>query len=132
MKNIQARIEESVEELIGSLSALVGEIAMEAVARRTHKRPVRNDRRSSKGRPHRKPEEIAALAEELHAQICLTPGETMRTLAERVKQPATLLAVPTGKLLDAGRVKKTGQRQFTRYFPVGRAVKKRARRRKTR
>jgi len=132
MKNIQARIEESVEELIGNLNAVVAEIAIETIARRTRKRSVRNDRRSSKGHPHRKPEEIAALAEELHAQICLTPGETMRTLAERVKQPATLLAVPTGKLLDAGRVKKTGQRQFTRYFPVGRVVKKRVRRTKTR
>jgi hypothetical protein len=35
MKTIEARIDERVDELINSLNALVGEVALEAIARRT-------------------------------------------------------------------------------------------------
>ena len=131
MKNTEARIAEQVDQLIGNLNTLVGEMALEAIAQRIRRRPTRRGGRRSTAQPHRKPEEIEALAETLHSEICRSPGETMLTLSERVKQPAKILAVPTRKLLDAGRIKKTGQRQFTRYFPVGRDAK-RARRRKAR
>ncbi len=131
MKTIQARIDESVEELIHNLNALVGEIALEALAGRTRQKTKRGTRRRSAGQVHRKPEEISALTEELYAQICRYPGETMLTLSNHVKQPAKKLAFPARKLLDAGRIKKTGQRQYTRYFPLGREAKS-ARRRKPR
>ena len=120
MKTIQARIDESVDELICNLRALVGEMAMDALSRRMRQKPRRSGQRRSVGQVHRKPEEITALTEELYAQICRHPGETMLMLSRHVGQPAKMLAFPACKLVDAGRVKKTGQRQFTRYFPVGR------------
>lgn len=129
MKTIQARVDENVDALIRSLNALVGEVALDALARRMQRKPQRQRRAAEQ--VHRKPEEIAALAEELYAQICLHPGETMLALSTHVKRPPSMLAVPARKLVGAGRVKKAGQRQFTRYFPVGQEAK-RARQRKTR
>jgi len=123
MKTIEARINENVDDLIHSLNALVGEIALEALARRMRQKPKRSSQRRSAGQVHRKPEEIAALTEELYAQVCRQPGETMATLSKQLRQPAKKLAFPASKLLDAGRIKKTGQRQFVRYFPVGREPK---------
>lgn len=73
------------------------------------------------------------LAEELYAQICRHPGETMVMLSQHMKVPAKTLSLPAGKLAKAGRIKKTGQRQFTRYFPIGQeATRTQARRRKAR
>jgi hypothetical protein len=131
MRTFQARIDESVDELICKLNALAGEMAMDALARRMKQKPRRSGQRRSQKQIHRKPEEIAALTEELYEQICRHPGETMRTLSVHVKQPAKVLAFPARKLIKTGRIKKVGQRQFMRYFPVGREAKS-TRRTKTR
>jgi hypothetical protein len=132
MRNIQARIEENIEELFGNLNALVEEIALETIARRVQaKRPPGRRKRSVAQQARRHPEQVGALAEELYGAICRCPGETMATLREQVGQPANALALPTTKLLQAGRIKKTGERQFTRYFPVA-SETKRTRRRKRR
>jgi hypothetical protein len=133
MKTIQTRIDESVEELIRNLNVLVGEAALDTLARRMRQNQPRVGQRRSRSaaQTHREPEEISALGEELYAQICRHPGETMLTLSKLVKQSPKMLALPSRKLVEAGRVKKTGQKQQTRYFPVGREAK-RARRRKAR
>jgi hypothetical protein len=127
MKTIQARIDESIVELIHNLNALVGEVALETLARRMQQKPKRDGQRPqrrSSAQSHREPEEIAALAEELYAQICHHPGETMLTLSKYVKQPSKMLSFPARKLVEASQVKKVGQRQFTRYFPVGQEAKR--------
>jgi len=135
MKTIEARIDEHVDSLISSLNVLVGELAMEALARRTRRTPGRGSvvKRRSPARPPREPEEVAALAEELYAQICKHPGETMVVLSRHMKVLAKALSLPACKLAKAGRIKKAGQRQSTRYFPIGQEVKRKpASRRKTR
>jgi hypothetical protein len=38
--------------------------------------------------------------------------------------PAKDLSLPACKLAKAGRIKKAGQRQFTRYFPIGQEAKR--------
>lgn len=133
MKSIEARIDERVEELVNSLNALVGELALEALARRARQTPKRAVKRRSAPPPRREPEEVAALAEKLYTAVCKHPGETMVSLSRHVGVPAKALALPACKLAKAGRIKKAGQRQFTRYFPVGQEAKrKQARRRKGR
>jgi hypothetical protein len=133
MKTIEARIDQRVDDLINSLNALVGELALEALARRTRQTPKRAGKRPSAAPPRREPEEVTELAEELYAQICKHPGETMVSLAGYMKRPAKTLSLPACKLAKAGRIKKAGQRQFTRYFPVGKETKrKQARRRRAR
>jgi H2-forming N5,N10-methylenetetrahydromethanopterin dehydrogenase-like enzyme len=128
MKNIQARIDEQVEALLGNLNALVGELATEAIAQRMVKPSAKRQRRRSE--IHRTPEQIAAVVEELYAHVCRRPGETMATISSAMKYSARELAFPMRKLITTGRVKKTGQRQFVRYFPVGQQAKRS--RRKTR
>ncbi len=133
MKTLEARIDQRVEELISSLNALVGELALEALTRRTRQTPKHTGKRRSAAPPRREPEEVAELAEELYAQICKHPGETMVSLSGHMKRPAKTLSLPACKLAKAGRIKKAGQRQFTRYFPVGKETRrKRASRRKSR
>ena len=44
----------------------------------------------------------------------------MAVLSKAVGHSSAALALPARKLVDTGRVKKTGQNATTRYFPVGR------------
>jgi hypothetical protein len=133
MKTIEARIDDRVDQLISSLNALVGDLALEALARKTRRTPRRTAKRRAPAQPRREPEQVAVLAEELYAQICKHPGETMVTLSQHMKVPPKDLSLPAGKLAKAGRIKKAGQRQFTRYFPIGQEAKrKQASRRKSR
>jgi len=126
MKTIAARIDDRVDDLISSLNALVGELALEALARRTRQPPKHAVKRRSPAQPRREPEKVAVLTEELYAQICKHPGETMGTLSRHMKVPAKALSLPACKLAKAGRVKKAGQRQFTRYFPIGQEAKRKS------
>ena len=123
MKTIEARIDDRVDELISSLNALVGELALEALSRRTRRTPRGAEKRRSPAQ-RREPEEVAGLAEDLYAQICEHPGETMVTLSRHMKVPAKALSLPACKLAKAGRIKKAGQRQSTRYFPIGQEAKR--------
>jgi hypothetical protein len=124
MKTIEARIDDRVDDLITSLNALVGELALEALARKTRRTPRREVKRRSPAQPRREPEEDAVLAENLYGQICKHPGETMVTLSRHMNVPAKDLSLPACKLAKAGRIKKAGQRQFTRYFPIGQEAKR--------
>ena len=120
MKNIQHRIDESVDEFIGKLQTVVGELAVEVIEQRLTRR--RKARRKTDA-PHRSPEEISALTEELYAQICQQPGKTMMELSKALGERSQALAVPARTLAKSGRVKKTGIHSYTRYFPVGRQAK---------
>jgi hypothetical protein len=124
MKTIEARIDDRVDELVSNLNALVEELALEALARRTRRMPRGAVKRRSPAQPRREPEEVAVLAEDLYAQICKHPGETMVTLSQQMKVPAKDLSLPACKLAKAGRIKKAGQRQLTRYFPIGQEAKR--------
>jgi hypothetical protein len=133
MKTIEARIDDRVDDLISSLNALAGELALEALGRRMRRTPRRAVKRRSPAQPRREPEEVSDLAEKLYAEICRHPGETMVSLSRHMNISAKTLRLPACKLAKAGRVKKAGQRQFTRYFPVGKEAKRqRASRRKAR
>jgi hypothetical protein len=60
------------------------------------------------------------LANGLYGAICEQPGATMKVLSKAIGQRSEALALPASKLVRSGSVRKTGQRQHTRYFPVGR------------
>ena len=127
MKTIQTRIEEQVDVFVGNLQQLMRETAIEAVERATgaNRRP-RTRRQMSE---RRKPEEIAELSESLHRAICTDPGASMRTIGETVGRSPRELALCARRLIREGRVKKAGQRDQTRYFPVDAPAKAKRRRR---
>ena len=65
----------------------------------------------------RTPEQVGELAEQLEQLICSEPGRSMAALSEQLGQPASLLQRPMTSLAAAGRVRKVGQRNMTRYYP---------------
>lgn len=83
---------------------------------RTAKRPEPKGRRAPSNR--RDPQEVQALAEQLHAAVLETPGETMGVLAERLGAKVRDLHRPMTNLKRAGRLRSVGTRNRTRYFPL--------------
>ena len=119
MKNIQTRVDESIDEFIGRLKRAVGEYAAEMIEQRLAKRDTpRQKARSQVAR--RSPDQMSALCDGLFKQISHQPGETMMVLSQAMGHSSAALALPARKLLAAGKVRKTGQNEMTRYFPVGR------------
>ena len=90
MKDIQSRIDESVDELMEALSRLVGELAPEAVERRVSQRRRRTAPRRTV--VSRSPVDVQALAERLYAEICDHPGERMMVLKTALGQTCERLA----------------------------------------
>lgn len=126
MTNI-AELEKQVEELVREYVASCQQAAAAAVERAfgtaTSPEPRgsgRKSRRSSRPSPtkRRNPEELAALSEQLYAAVCAKPGETMKVLAADVGVTPRELSRPMTLLKRAGKVRSTGQRHQTRYFPM--------------
>ncbi len=116
MKTIQTRIDEHVDAFVGTLQQLVREVAVEALQRRLGAPRGAKRRRQTSSR--RSTEEIGALTEALYEAICAQPGELMATIGQAISRGPRELALCAHRLIAAGRVRKTGQRQHTRYFPV--------------
>jgi len=128
MKSIQARIDERVDAFVGELQGLVFEAATAALGRAGPRKGGRK-KRQQPACGKRPPTEILALMERLYEEICASPGESMGVLSGKLEQGAGALSFPVRRLVDAGRVKKTGSRQHTRYYPVGRHAPRTASRR---
>jgi hypothetical protein len=127
-KSLEEKIGSAVERLVREHLAECEAAAAAAVheafgraARPGSKRrggtPAPGRRRSPSRRRGR--EEIAQLEERLYQAICAHPGETMVVIAEAVGATPRELNRPATLLRDAGRVRSVGQRQYTRYFPIG-------------
>lgn len=67
----------------------------------------------------RAPGKVADLAEQLFAAVQACPGETMTVIAARVGEKARALNRPMAHLKKSGRVRSAGERNYTRYFPMG-------------
>ena len=134
MTNLQQSIEEQVNVFMVNVSTLVRQAAIEALdqaivirsegakssGRATKKGGAGKKRRvRRKAAPARDPAQLCALTERLYETIAARPGETMQVLAAAVGCPSLELRVSIAKLVDEGRVKKTGERRLTRYFPMG-------------
>lgn len=113
--------------MVGNLQQLLREATLEAVGRVMGAKDRPAKRRQGSGQ--RKPEQLAELTEQLYEGICAQPGETMRTIAKAIGRRSDELALSAHRLIAQRRVKKAGQRDQTRYFPVD-APTKRSRRAK--
>lgn len=61
--------------------------------------------------------EVAELAERLHANVVSEPGETMTHYADRLGSSVRELHLPMTVLRRRGRLRTTGARNHTRYYP---------------
>ena len=78
--------------------------------------------KSSKSSKRRPQAEIAELAERFYDVLYRHPGATMAVLAPKVGASPRELHRPVAVLKQAGRVRTVGERQWTTYFPIARAV----------
>ena len=115
------RIDERVSSLIQEILAEAQDIAIDGVReafRGAHKpmpRPVPK-RMSGKKRTTG---EIEDLASKLYTEISAAPGSLMKALAPKVGATVRELNLPVRRLAAEGKVRSTGARSETRYFPVG-------------
>jgi len=98
-------------------AAVAVRAAFERASRAPSKSPLRRSSRAPA--PRRSPEEMAAIGERLYEAIRLHPGETMAVIAPAVGATPRALNRPATTLRRQGRVRSIGQRQYTRYFPMG-------------
>jgi len=123
-KSLEQKIETAVEQLLREHLAACEEaaaIAVRAAFERASKASCKSGRRKSERAPsaRRSRQELAALEERLYDAIRRHPGETMAVLAVAVGATAKTLCRPAMVLRRRGRVRSVGQRQYTRYFPMG-------------
>lgn len=124
-QEIGSAVERLVREHLAECEAAAATAVRDAFARAA--RPASKRRRAlapapvRRGSPARRRtrEEIAQLAERLYEAMCAHPGETMVVIAQAVGATSRELSRPATLLRRAGRVRSVGQRQHTRYFPIG-------------
>jgi predicted component of type VI protein secretion system len=80
------------------------------------KPPTRAARPPGAKRP---PEELAATTAKLGAYIAKNPGLGIEAIGKALAIPTKDLALPVKKLLSSGKIKVTGEKRATRYFPKG-------------
>lgn len=136
-KQIDAEIQARVESFVADLSELIHEAALTAVqeavanaglggsaTRSTKKRASKkrsskkraSKKRSTKKRGRRAAAPSDAQLDKIHAWVKSNKGSSVGAIAEGVGMagPATKKAVAA--LLEANRLRKTGQRRGTKYF----------------
>lgn len=113
---------EQIEKLVRDHLAQVRADAAAAVDRAfegttTPTKRSRPTRQRAPGR-RRDPAALAELAERLHAEIMAAPGESMAVYAEQLHAGVRELHRPMTLLKRAGRLRTTGVRNNTRYYPT--------------
>ncbi len=117
-ETLEAKIEAVVREHLASQRLAARAAVERAFARLVPARPAAVARVRG-GYRRRDPAQLAELAERLSEAVQACPGETMAVIAARVGQKPTALHRPMQQLKEAGRVRSAGERNFTRYFPMG-------------
>ena len=67
----------------------------------------------------RAPAELAKIEAALHAFIKRTPGKRVEEINKALRTSTSDVAGPLSKLIAKKRVRRTGQKRASRYFPTG-------------
>ncbi len=121
--NRRMTIEETTTVLVRSILEQAEQIAVTAV-REAFQGEGRASSTSSPKRTsgrRRTSSETNALGSRLFKEILASPGSPMKILAPKVGATPRELNLPARTLAAAGKIKTTGARSETRYFPMGRA-----------
>lgn len=115
-------LERKLERLIRAHLAEQEMSARAAIARAfatTAALPTRRTARRRSAYTRRASSTVADLAEQLYEAVEACPGETMTVIAARVGEKPRALQRPMAHLKRTGRVRSAGERNYTRYFPLG-------------
>jgi len=136
MSDIDKRIEDRIRAFTQELRDLLRQAAVEAITTALSSSPPANassqpteraakrKRSSSPSRQtiapaeRRSPQQMARVVDLLLAQVTAQPGQTIEQIAKALGMPVRQLSRPVGKLLASGRIRKTGIKRYTRYFPA--------------
>lgn len=137
MSDIDKRIEDRIRAFTQELRDLFRQAAVEAITTALSSSPptsatseptertAKRKRASSSSRStpppsqRRSPQQMARVVDLLLAQITAHPGQTIEQIAQALDMPVPQLSRPVAKLLTAGRLRKTGIKRYTKYFPQG-------------
>ena len=119
-QKINAAVEQLVREHLAACEAAAA-VAVRDAFRQASAGGSKSRRRkvAKTPAPRRSREELEALQERLYQAICQRPGETMAVIGPAAGATARDLNRPATTLRRQGRVRSVGQRQYTRYFPMG-------------
>jgi len=101
------------------MSKLMG-VGVTPPGKRRPGRPPTNpaEKRTRRKGGKRDPKELAKLVEHLYGAIKKKPGSRIEEIGKAMGVPTKELALPVIKLLAGKRIKKTGTRRATKYFPA--------------
>lgn len=114
---LDAKIERRVREHLVAQQLSVKTAVERAFSALTASPDVATQRRRTGVR--RPSSAVADLAERLLEAVQTYPGETMAVLAARMGERSRALHRPMIRLKQEGRVRSAGERNATRYFPMG-------------
>jgi hypothetical protein len=116
-ESLAEQIDKLVREHLERVQAEAALAVQRAFAAATTKvaKPRPTKRAPSK---RRDPKEVAELAEQLHARIVAEPGESMTVHSRALGACVRDLHRPMTLLRRAGRLRTTGVRNNTRYYPT--------------
>ena len=119
-----------IRSFVDDVSRLVKSSAVETVARALggngsparRGRPARAAASTNAGRARRKgqkrdPKLIAATTDKLHSAITGKPGQRIEEIGKALSISTKELALPIKKLLEEKRIRKSGQKRATQYYP---------------
>jgi hypothetical protein len=125
MKANEGNFGEEVKKAIGIILSATHEVAVAAIAQAFNvseaiQPTAERSRTSSKKAvsPRILPEETRKLSEKFYQAVCADPGQTMMVLAPRLETIRDKLVKPVAHLKREGKIKTTGERHLTRYFPL--------------
>nr|WP_240672847.1 winged helix-turn-helix domain-containing protein [Corallococcus coralloides] len=114
---LEAKIERLVREHLLAQQLLVRAAVERAFSALSVSPGVATQRRRTGVR--RPSSAVADLAERLLEAVQACPGETMAVLTARMGEKSRALHRPMMRLKKEGRVRSAGERNATRYFPMG-------------
>lgn len=141
--NLDERLQSRITDFVEEINSLVREAAVEAVqealtegsgrARRSATKKATKTRKKAAKKPgkrvRRTGAQVDALAAKAMKAITLKPARRLGEIARELRVDTKDVRRPVQTLLDEKKVKTTGQRGGTRYFPAGAAKKKAAKKR---
>lgn len=126
MKNLEDILRDFAEQIRDlvrqEILATLGGVPRQAVVRRSSapRAGLRTSRivpPPKKGKK-RDPRALETLTSQLGAAIATTPGQRIEQIAKSLGVSSKELALPAKKLLSSRKIKTTGTRRATKYFPL--------------
>ena len=103
---------------VESVAAALGATAPAAATRGAAPRSAPRAAKAAGGRNRRASDQIVKVAARLHDHIKSHPGQGMEQITKALGTTTKNLRLPVRKLLDAKKIKVTGQKRATKYFPT--------------